>query len=127
MRGVMAPAVELGHVVVERHGDVAVLRLLGEHDMSTVESVRRVIATQIEADEGVVVSLVETKFVDAAVVRALCEGDEELQPHGRRLVVHVATEDVVRRVLEITGLTESLPTTGSLQEALVGARRGGGG
>jgi anti-anti-sigma factor len=120
----MASSVELGQVGVQRHGDVAVLRLLGEHDLSTVESVRRAIAGQVEAGEGVVVSLVETRFLDAAIVRALRDGDAELQPRDRRLVVHVATENVVRRVLEITGLTEALPTTGSLEDALVRARRG---
>ena len=102
------------------------LRLLGEHDLSNVESVRRAIATQIEADEGVVVSLVETQFLDASIVTALFEGDEKLQPQSRRLVVHVATENVVRRVLEITGLNEALPTTGSLQDALAKASRGEG-
>jgi anti-anti-sigma factor len=119
----MASKVQFGEVVVERHGDVAVLRLLGEHDISTVAAVRRAIATPVEAGEGVVVSLVETQFLDAAVVRALREADHELEPHGRRLVVHVATENVVRRVLEITGLTEDLPTTGSLHDALAGARQ----
>jgi hypothetical protein len=29
----MASSVELGQVVVEKHGDVTVLRLLGEHDI----------------------------------------------------------------------------------------------
>jgi len=122
----MASRVQLGQVVVERHGEVSVLRLLGEHDLSNVESVRRAIATQIEADEGVVVSLVETQFLDASIVTALFEGDEKLQPQSRRLVVHVATENVVRRVLEITGLNEALPTTGSLQDALAKASRGEG-
>jgi len=120
----MASRVQLGQVVVERHGDVSVLRLLGEHDLSNVEPVRDAIATQIEADEGVVVSLVETQFLDAAIVTALFEGDEKLQSHNRRLVVHVATENIVRRVLEITGLSEALPTTGSLQDALAEASRG---
>jgi anti-anti-sigma regulatory factor len=91
--------------------------------MSTVGSVEGAISTLVEAGEGVVVSLVETQFLDAAIVRALCEGDNQLQPQGRRLVVHVATENVVRRVLEVTGLTEALPTTASLQDALAGARQ----
>jgi anti-anti-sigma regulatory factor len=92
-------------------------------DISTVAALKRAIAKPVEAGEGLVVSLVETQFLDAAIVRALCEGDHELQPHGRRLVVHVATENVVRRVLVITGVTEDLPTTGSLQDALAGARQ----
>jgi anti-anti-sigma factor len=118
----MASKVQFGEVVVERHGGVAVLRLLGEHDTSTLAALKRAIAKPVEAGEGVVVSLVETQFLDAAIARARWEGDHELQPH-RRLVVHVATENVVRRVIEITGLTEDLPTTRSLQGALAGARQ----
>ena len=113
----MATRAELGEVQAERRGDVAVLRLLGEHDMANVGLLR-------EAGEGVVVSLVSTQFIDASVVRTLFDGDQELRTRGRRLTLHVATEDVVRRVLEITGLTDELPSTGSLEEALAGAARG---
>jgi anti-anti-sigma factor len=102
----------LDEVRAERRGDVGVLRLLGEHDMGNVGLLRRAIAAHIEADEGVVVSLVDTQFIDATVVRTLFDGDQELRARGRRLSLHVATEDVVRRVLEITGLTDDLPCHG---------------
>jgi anti-anti-sigma factor len=120
----MATGAELGEVRAERHGDVAVLRLLGEHDMANVGLLRGAIAAHIEAAEGVVVSLVSTEFIDASVIRTLFDGDQELRARGRRLTLHVATEDVVRRILEITGLTDELPSTGSLEEALAGAARG---
>lgn len=120
----MATGAELGEVRAERRGDVGVLQLLGEHDMANVGVLRRAIAAHVEAGEGVVVSLVSTEFIDASVVRTLFDGDQELRARGRRLTLHVATEDVVRRVLEITGLTDELPTTGSLEEALADAGRG---
>jgi anti-anti-sigma factor len=120
----MATRAELDEVRAERRGDVGVLRLLGEHDMGNVGLLRRAIAAHIEADEGVVVSLVDTQFIDATVVRTLFDGDQELRARGRRLSLHVATEDVVRRVLEITGLTDDLPATGSLEDALAAAARG---
>ena len=120
----MATRVEQGEVRAERRGDVGFLRLLGDHDMGNVALLRQAISAHIEGGEGVVVSLVETQFIDAAVVRTLFDADQELQARGRRLSLHVATEDVVRRVLEITGLTDDLPSTGSLEDALARAARG---
>ena len=99
-------------------GDVAVLNLLGQHDTCNVEQLGQAITAHGAAGEGVVVSLSLTEFIDSSVVRALVRGDRELQQQGRRLTLHVATEAVVRRVLEITELTAELPTTGSLEEAL---------
>ena len=120
----MATRAEMGEVRAERRGDVWLLRLLGEHERGNVGFLRRAIAAHVEADEGVVVSLVETQFIDAAVVHTLFHADQELRARGRRLSLHVATEDVVRRVLEITGLTDDLPSTGSLEDALARAARG---
>ena len=62
-------------------------------------------------------SLSDVTFIDPTVIRALVSGDQDMVHRGRRLVLHVATHDIVRRVLVITGLATRLPTTGSLEEA----------
>jgi len=59
----------------------------------------------------VVVSLMETQFIDSSVINVLVRADARLRERGRRLVLHVATESVVRRVLEITELSSRLPTS----------------
>ncbi len=114
---------EAGFIEIERRGDVAVLNLLGQHDTCNVEQLGQAITAHGAAGEGVVVSLSLTEFIDSSVVHTLVRGDRELQQQGRRLTLHVATEAVVRRVLEITELTTELPTTGSLEEALALAAR----
>jgi anti-anti-sigma factor len=119
----MAPETEAGDILVERRGDVAVLHLLGEHDTFNVERLRQAIAAPALAGDGVVVSLMETQVIDSSVIHALFCGDQGLSTNGRRLTLHVATEAIVRRVLEITGVTTDLPSTGSLEEALAFAAR----
>lgn len=116
-----------GEILEERHGDVVVLHLLGEHDLSNAEKLTTAIASPAEAGQGVVVSLIETGFIDSTTIHALYRADRVLQSGGRRLALHVATEAVVQRVLEISGLTSDLPSTGVLEEALALAARDEGG
>jgi len=113
----MAVEHERGEIVVEHHGDATLLRLRGEHDTGNVAAVNDAIGRSAGEGCGVVVSLSAATFIDSTVIRALASGDQELVHRGRRLVLHVATHDIVRRVLVITGLTERLPTSGSLEEA----------
>ena len=106
-----------GTIDVETVGGVALLRLLGEHDLATVATVREAIRGRAVADEGVVVSLMDAEFIDSSVISELFQGDELLREQGRRLVLHVATASIVRRVLDVSNLSSALPCTGSLEEA----------
>ncbi len=119
----MSLKTEVEEIRVERRGDVAVLHLLGDHDTCNVEQLRQAIAAPVEAGDGVVVSLMETQFIDSAVVHALCRADQGLRQQGRRLALQVATATLVRRVLEVSGLSSDLPSTGSLEAALAFAAR----
>jgi len=114
--------VQAGTVETERHGDVVLLRLRGEHDIASTSSLANALIDHAWEGSGVVVSLMETQFIDSSVI-ILVRADAQLRERGKRLVLHVATESVVRRVLEITELSSRLPTTGSLEEALVLAAR----
>jgi anti-anti-sigma factor len=114
---------QAGAIETERRGDVVLLRLHGEHDIASTSRLAHALADHVWDGTGVVVSLMETQFIDSAVINLLFRGDAELRKRGKRLVLHVATESVVRRVLEITQLSSNLPTTGSLEEALVLAAR----
>ena len=86
--------------------------------MATVADLGEVIGEQVAAGDGVVVSLMDATFIDSSVVRELYRGDSALREEGRRLVLHVATASIVKRVLEISALSAALPCTGSLDEAI---------
>jgi anti-anti-sigma factor len=110
-------------VKTETHGDVTVVALVGDHDVATVELVRAQLDAVASSGGGLVVSLMETTFFDSSVVHALYDANGKLVEHDRRLVLHVATAPIVSRVLEVSGLQATVPTTGSLEEAIELARR----
>jgi len=111
---------DAGTYEVERHDNVVVVRLFGEHDISTSSQVMAELDSHI--NEGIVVSLTETEFIDSSIVHALWNTDGRLRKRNSGLVLHVATASIVRRVLELSGLSTALPCTGSLDEALEFAR-----
>ena len=110
---------QVGTIEAERRGEVILLRLRGEHDIASESPLADALADCAWDGSGVVVSLMEAQFIDSSVINVLFHADAQLQERGRRLVLHVATESVVRRVLEITQLNSKLLATGSLEEALV--------
>jgi anti-anti-sigma factor len=112
-----------GVIETERRGEVVVLRLRGEHDIASKSPLADALPDSARRVSGVVVSLVKTQFIDSSVINVLIRADAQLRERGKRLVLHVATESVVRRVLDLTQLISNLPTTGSLEEALVLAAR----
>jgi anti-anti-sigma factor len=119
-------AIEPGVVTIEHRDGAVLVRLLGEHDLYTSDKVREALYQQIEAGDGLVVSLAEADFIDASVLRALCDADATLQEHGRRVVLHVSTAPPVQRVLELSGLPSLLPCFSSIDEALGHANTIGG-
>src|SRR6476619_2657250 len=90
-------------LVVDDRAGVAVIALVGEHDISTADELSAAIDAEAARRRGIVVSLAATTFVDSAIVHRLFKGDRQMLDAGRRLVLHVGTEPVVDRVLEIGG------------------------
>lgn len=106
-------------LVVDDRAGVAVITLVGEHDISTADELSAAIDAEAARRRGIVVSLAETTFVDSAIVHRLFKGDRQMLDAGRRLVLHVGTEPVVDRVLEIGGVLEELIWSVSLEDAIV--------
>jgi anti-sigma B factor antagonist len=92
---------------VSSQGDgTAVVSLIGEIDLATVEIVTAALADALEHDpERLVFDLSGVEFMDSSGIAALLR--------ARKSVPAVQLRDpstAVRRLLEMTGLTEVLPT-----------------
>jgi anti-anti-sigma factor len=95
--------VSVGQVQIERVDDVAVVTLLGEHDLASTPELQASLLPLIAEDLGVVVDCTETAFIDIATLRSLLEADDALRGRGRRLAVLLATACPVERLFEMAG------------------------
>lgn len=115
---------ERGSCVVETHGEtVAVVVVLGEHDLSNAWVLRDELTAQAAAGRDVVLDLSAAEFVDSTALHAVHEFARRLHEAGRRLVLQLGTSAVVSRALEIGGVTKVIPCVQGREEALRIAHR----
>jgi anti-anti-sigma factor len=110
-------------ISIDEHGDVKVVNLVGDHDVLTADEVRERVDACLASDDGLVVSLMQTEFLDSSILHLLFDADKQLKERDRQLVLHVATASVVARVLDVSGLKHQVPCAGSLDAAVDLARR----
>ena len=111
-------------LVVEWDGEeVAIARLLGEHDLASMPGTTDQLR-QLMAGEGrLVVDLSETAFFDSSGLRMLFALDAELRETGRRLVIQCDESAPLWRLLEVAGVPDGLPVCGERSTAVAVARR----
>jgi anti-anti-sigma factor len=98
------PPAEL-HVTSSSEDGVPVLALSGELDMSNTDALKAAIATSSARSAGrLVLDVRELRFIDSAGIAVLLEAAERIGTVSLR-----APAPAVRRVIEVTGLTETLP------------------
>ena len=107
-------------------GEIAVISLLGEHDIATAWEIRNAIAFVLEQGTNLVVDLSETEFIDSSIVHALVDSVQLASAQGLRISLQLQTHDSVKRMLEImleiSGL-EALPVYGTRAEAIDAVRQ----
>lgn len=96
---------DLLHIQVFASGDAHVVRLRGELDIASAGKLRDAL-TRL-ADSSVVVDISGVSFLDAGALSALLAARRDVQAKGSELTVRGA-QGLVRRVFEITELTELL-------------------
>jgi anti-anti-sigma factor len=104
---------------------VAVVRLLGEHDLASESDVTAAIAQALGDGNDVVVDLSETLFIDSKIVGLLIKESAHAEELDRQLVLRIQSDSPARRVLEITTVDQRLrhyETLESAVEAILEAR-----
>ena len=109
----------LAEVTVLAHGSVIVARLVGEVDLSNVDAVERTVVGPItDETRCLIVDLSETAYLDSAGVRLLFDLAVRLHAHGQQLRLVVSDATIVRRVLILTHLDQTVPFDASVEAAL---------
>jgi anti-anti-sigma factor len=114
----MAQSDETFEIASSAAGRVTVVAVSGEVDMTTAPDLLRALELVSDQSEGVVVDLTATTFLDSSGLNALLTGRRVLEERGIALHVVLPEDNPVRRVFEITQLTESLSVVASLDDAL---------
>ncbi|MDQ7827381.1 MAG: STAS domain-containing protein [Armatimonadota bacterium] len=111
-----------GEFGVEHERGVPVVQVSGEVDLTNAHELEAALDRAARAEYGaVVVSLVQAVYFDSKGVRALLRAADRLATMRQRLLVVAPSGSVLRRILEIAGAPEALPTFDSLEEALASA------
>lgn len=110
-----------GRVEIDRsESGVAIVSLLGEHELYSVLEIERALDQAIQEGLAVVIDLSGTEFLDSSVVAILLRAREEAHVEGASfaLVIDESTGQSVRQLFEITGLATIFRVASSREEAL---------
>lgn len=100
--------------------DPAIVRLEGEHDVTT----RRDVQLKFQAartNPRVIVDLVRLSFIDSSVIDELFRAEQRTAALGGKLVI-IARKQRLIRLLSIAGLTTRTPIVDTLDAALKAVR-----
>jgi anti-sigma B factor antagonist len=104
-------------------GGVAVITFSGEHDLNTAPELRDRLNEAIEAGQTLVVDLSGATFIDSSIIGALLDARRHAKERALGFEVALAGgAQPVERVLEVTGLTSTLPVHETQERALEEAR-----
>lgn len=117
MLTVMSPS---SSIQIDRDGDVAVVVLQGEHDLSTADRLRQEIERAREGSTPVVVDLTEATFIDSAVLGVLIAEHERAASNGSAVgyVVGAGAGHSVHRIIGLAGVAAVLPISSDRATAL---------
>ena len=109
-----------------RDPPAAVVALVGEHDAYSSHRLGSELGMLLEEGRHLVVDLRDTEFVDSTTLGVLlgCRQQAKQDGLGFTLVLPLREYTQVHQILELTRLGSTFGTFGTLDEALLAARRG---
>lgn len=116
---------ELARVEAEDRGNLCVIRLHGEVDISNDREVLAAIETAVPHSAlQLIVDLTHTTYLDSAGLALLLRLAERLQARRQQMLIVAPLGSPVRTVLELTGLPRVIPLEGRLEDAVRESERG---
>ncbi len=117
----------VGHIGVEAEGEIVVLVLHGEHDLSTAPDVRAAVDEAVGSGRDVIVDLAQTEFIDSehpgGARRRLSRVTAEPESH-RSFAVVARPDGPVTRLFDLVAISDLIrvyPTRAAALAAVNGA------
>jgi anti-sigma B factor antagonist len=101
----------------EETPEATILRPSGEMDLGTVAIFRDALTAATVRGRSIVVDMTGIEYMDSSGIHALLAHGESCKQCGGLLVL-VAPNPSVQKIIEITGLDEAMPVFGSVEVAL---------
>jgi anti-anti-sigma factor len=98
------------------HTALVVLR--GEHDLSSVDELRRTIDQSFALCDHLIVDLSAVEFIDSTTIRALLETRQRAIELDCTFSIALGDEAIVQRVLEVSGVLPLLNVVPTVEQAL---------
>jgi anti-sigma B factor antagonist len=111
--------VRTGQIGVESIGELQVLILRGEHDLSTAPDVRAHVEEAVSAGGDLVVDLSETGFIDSSILGVLVAGYRSVTTAAppRRFAVVAVPGSSVTRLFDLVSVSDVIPVYPTRAEA----------
>jgi anti-sigma B factor antagonist len=106
---------------LERDGEVTIVVVRGEHDLSTAETLRSQLDAVRAERRPFVVDLSQATFIDSAVLGVLIAAHDRASSDGTAVAFAVGSGPTVRKIIDLTGLEGVLPITDSRADAILRA------
>jgi anti-sigma B factor antagonist len=113
---------EDGRITVDDRDGVAVVALVGEHDLSTASEVGYALGQPRPA--GLVVDLSRTTFLDSSILGVLLTAARESEQRQASFAVVIPENPMsaAHRIFDLTGLISALPVGTDLDTAVEASR-----
>jgi anti-sigma B factor antagonist len=118
----------IGQIAYEPEGDVVVLTLRGEHDLSTVPAVRHELDRVVAGDGGIVVDMTGTEFIDSSILGAIVATYRALRSSGggeRPFAVAATPGGPVSRLLDLVAVADLVRVYPTRADAVAAVRGAG--
>jgi anti-anti-sigma factor len=99
----------------------AVVEVLGEQDLATVDETARLFAKLVVQHPLVAADLSAAQFIDSSFLKNLKNAQQSAQELGHTVLMQVNTEPMVRRILEVMNFFDHFDHVSTREEALAWA------
>ncbi len=107
-----------GQIAVEYTGEICVLVLKGEHDLSTAPDVRVHVEDALIAGGDLIVDLAEVGFIDSSILGVLVAGYRSVTAAARGFAVVAVPQSSVTRLFDLVSMSDVIPVYPTRAEAV---------